>query len=390
MNAQIMEIRVGDVADTPSNGKLALLYELPGQFEAETRLDELLQTLLEDLVAAIPEATYGALLLRDCEHDDLLLKAYVSPNGPVVDKRLVRCALSGDKGFIWLCSKEHAGHDHMSGIYVPLLWQGEALGVICLNNPRCDAIFTGEDLQLLSTVAHCVAMAIANRQLQEDVRQKSKLLERLLKNFSPKIRGKLMERARHGKLRPGGKKSEVTILYADIRGFTKMSAEKDAEDIMDILNAYFSILIPIICHYDGTIDKFIGDEILAVFGSPEPDAKQHEKAVRAAWEMQAAMNTLNGERKARGQVTCHIGIGIHCGEVLHGFIGSAERIEFTVIGDAVNRASRYCDGAGAGEVLISPEVYQRVWEIVKEECTTTETKHEGTLSAHRIKNVDLR
>jgi adenylate cyclase len=169
-----------------------------------------------------------------------------------------------------------------------------------------------------------------------------------------------------------------------------MSAEKDAEDIMDILNAYFSILIPIICQYDGTIDKFIGDEILAVFGSPEPDAKQHEKAVRAAWEMQAAMNTLNGERKARGQVTCHIGIGIHCGEVLHGFIGSAERIEFTVIGDAVNRASRYCDGAGAGEVLISPEVYQRVWEIVKEERTTTETKHEGTLSAHRIKNVDLR
>lgn len=413
MNSQSMELLVGDVVNMPSNGKavnmdddmpafaaaegvttdtarrLALLYELPEQFEAETRLDELLQTMLEDLVAVIPEATHGALLLRDCEHDELLLKAYVSSNGPVVNKLLVRCAMSGDKGFIWQCNEEDDVNDHISGIYVPLLWQGEALGVICLNNPKRDAIFTGEDLQLLSAVAHCVATVIANRQLQEDMRQKSKLLDRLLKNFSPKIRGKLMERARHGKLRPGGKKSEVTILYADIRGFTKMSVEKDAEDIMDILNAYFSELIKIIFRYDGTIDKFIGDEILAVFGSPEPDAKQHEKAVQTAWEMQAAMTTLNTERKARGEVTCDIGIGIHCGEVLHGFIGSAERIEFTVIGDAVNRASRYCDGAGAGEVLISPEVYQRVWEIVKEERITTKTKHEGSFTAHRVKDVNL-
>ena len=409
MNAQIIELPVGDVVDSPSNRKvvnrfaqlaetaatdaarrLALLYELPEQFETETRVDRLLQTMLEHLVAVIPGATHGALLLRDNESNELLLKAYVSSNGPAVNKVCVRRALSEGKGFIWQGGEEDDGRNTMAGMYVPLLWQGEALGVICLNTPNRDAIFTAEDVQLLSAVAHCAALAIANHQLQKDVRLKTKLLERVLKNFSPKISEKLLERAHHGQFRPGGKKSEVTILYADIRGFTKMSAEQDAEDVMDVLNAYFSTLIKILFKYDGTIDKFIGDEILAVFGSPEPDAKQHEKAVRAAWEMQAAMNTLNIERRARGEVTCDIGIGIHCGEVLHGFIGSAERIEFTVIGDAVNRASRYCDGAGPGEVLISPEVYQRVWEIVKEERTTMETRHEGPLPAHRIRGVDLK
>lgn len=93
---------------------------------------------------------------------------------------------------------------------------------------------------------------------------------------------------------------------------------------------------------------------------------------------------MNAVRAKRGQITCDIGIGVHCGEVFHGFIGALERIEFMVIGDVVNRASRYCDGAGVGEVLISPEMYQRVWEMVGEEKTIIKTKHEGNLPAYRI------
>ena len=126
-----------------------------------------------------------------------------------------------------------------------------------------------------------------------------------------------------------------------------------------------------------------------MFGSLEADAQQHKHALQAAWEMLSAVSELNAERQAQGQVTCDIGIGIHCGEVLHGFIGAAEQVEFTVIGDAVNRASRYCDGAKAGEVLISPDVYQRVWEMVNEERTMTETKHEGNFTAYRINDVHV-
>jgi adenylate cyclase len=106
---------------------------------------------------------------------------------------------------------------------------------------------------------------------------------------------------------------------------------------------------------------------------------------RAALAMQAATEKLNAGRAAQGLPACQMGIGIHCGEVIHGFIGTTERLEFTVIGDAVNRASRYCDGAGGGEILISPEMRARVWRAFSLEETRIATKHEGELPAYRVK-----
>jgi adenylate cyclase len=179
----------------------------------------------------------------------------------------------------------------------------------------------------------------------------------------------------------------VTILCSDIRGFSRVSARMDTDDIVDMLNAYFQALVRPIMEYDGTIDKFIGDAILAVFGSPEPDAEQHAKALRTAVAMQAAVKDVTALRALNGQPVCEIGIGIHCGEALHGFVGSPERMEYTVIGDAVNKASRYCDAAPPGEILVSPEHYQRVWQLVHAESLTIKTKHEGDLPAFRIKTL---
>jgi adenylate cyclase len=154
-----------------------------------------------------------------------------------------------------------------------------------------------------------------------------------------------------------------------------------------MLNECFSASAESIFKFGGTIDKFVGDSVLAVFGSPDPDPQQHINALRAALSMQQAMAQLNRDRSARGRALCQIGIGVHCGEVLHGFVGAAERIEFTVIGDAVNRAARYCAAAAAGDVLISSELYQRVWRTVEASQTTIPTKHEGPLTAYRIKGL---
>src|SRR5207247_5442366 len=105
---------------------------------------------------------------------------------------------------------------------------------------------------------------------------------RLLANFSPKVRALLLEQAKLGKLRPGGVKSEVSLLFCDICGFTRRAAEMDAHDVVDMLNHYFQLIAAAIFQYDGTVDKFVGDAVLAVFGSPEPDPQHHQNALRAA------------------------------------------------------------------------------------------------------------
>ncbi|HWT77336.1 MAG TPA: adenylate/guanylate cyclase domain-containing protein, partial [Candidatus Methylomirabilis sp.] len=329
--------------------RLALLYELPLQFGAEARSDTLLQTIVERLVEVIPGATRGALLLRQRETDQLLLKAYVSPDQPAVSETLARRVMGEGKACIWRRSEEaDAGVTILqqrteTGMYAPLLWQGEALGAICVDNPQHDTAFSDDDLRLMLAVAQYAAMALANQQLQERLRRESGAKATLLRQFSPKIAERLI--GQHGRPRLASQRGEVTILCSDIRGFTKLSRDMEPDDVVEMLNDYYAQLIPVIFSHDGTVDKYIGDAILAVFGSPEPDPKHLEKGVRTALEMQTAMRGLNLARRARGQVTCDIGIGIHCGEVVHGFIGSAERKEFSVIGDAVNLTSRYCDGA---------------------------------------------
>jgi adenylate cyclase len=208
-----------------------------------------------------------------------------------------------------------------------------------------------------------------------------------LTNFSPKVRTRLLQRAQMGRLRLGGEQSVVSVLCADIRGFARMTAGMPTDDVVSLLNEYFAALTECIFRNDGTVDKFVGDAILAVFGSPEEDPQHCKKAVLAGMDMQVAAREVSQRRKGRGQISCEIGIGIHTGEVLHGFIGSPERMEFTIIGDAVNRASRYCDGAKGGEVLISPQIHERAWSVVDAQQISIRTKHEGDLVAYRVERI---
>ena len=381
-----------DGGPAKSEMRAALLYELPLLFGGAGNLTEVLQESVRRIQRVIPAATHAALLTKDRITHNLLLLAHVPAGTPLVSQTLARRVMDSRKACIWIRGQEEAtaslnAYGIHSGIYAPLVWQGEVLGVFLLNSQDPKAVLCPEDLRLIVALAHHAAMALAGVQLQNDLRRKSELLERMLTNFSPRIRSALLDRASRGALRLGGEKSEVTVLCSDVRGFTKTSEKLTTDEVVDLLNDYFSGLVEAIFQHDGTIDKFLGDGILAVFGSPERDPGQHCKALRAALAMQQAMKNRNEGRRARGLTTCEIGIGVHSGEVFHGFIGTADRMEFTVIGDAVNRTARYCAGAAGGEILVSPHLFQHAWNVAEVEPTRIATKHEGEFEAYRLKGL---
>ncbi|MBV9210748.1 MAG: FHA domain-containing protein [Acidobacteria bacterium] len=377
--------------------RLSFFYELPLQLGAETRLESLLQLVIERVVKLIPSAKRGALLVKDRATGRLTLKAHLPLGSPAVSRTMAKEAMEQRKAFI-ISPQAQAeekladslvNHRIESAMYAPLLWKDEAVGVLCVDNSDAETPFQNDDLQLLQAVAHHAAMAVAHHYTREELRRHAEFANRFFSSrFSPSVRHKLMNEASSGTLAIGTRRSEVTILISDIRGFTQLTSRLGAQRMSDLLNECFPPLIEAIFEHGGTIERFVGDAIFAVFGSPEQDENQHEHAVRAALEMQAAMKALNESREAREAESCVLGIGIDCGEALHGFIGNAERMEYAVIGEVANRASRYASGAREGEILISPEMHQWVWNLVAAEQTTIETKHEGAFTAYRIQSKD--
>ena len=189
----------------------------------------------------------------------------------------------------------------------------------------------------------------------------------------------------NGCLQAGGEKLDVTILMSDLRDFTRISATLDPEHVAAMLNDYYSVLGKIIFQHEGTIDKFIGDAILAVFSIPELNGAHAHKAVRASLVMQNAVAEINTRRRAGNLPCCELGIGVHSGEVLQCFIGTADRFDLTVIGDTVNKAARYCAGAAGGQIMLGPKTNSFVEGKLATESTMIVTKHEGEMEAWLVK-----
>jgi adenylate cyclase len=161
-------------------------------------------------------------------------------------------------------------------------------------------------------------------------------------------------------LKLGGEKKVITVFFSDIRGFTPMSEVLSAEEVVHLLNEYFTAMTTIIFKYEGTLDKFMGDAIMAVYGAPIDMADHAERAVMSAIEMSIKMKELQAKWKMEGKREVNIGIGINTGEAVVGNIGSNERMEYTAIGDNVNLTQRLESVAEKGQILISAATYERV------------------------------
>ena len=152
----------------------------------------------------------------------------------------------------------------------------------------------------------------------------------------------------------------VTVLIADIRGFTALCSRRSPEEVVRLLNDYFEKIVGVVFALDGTLDKFIGDAVLVVFGAPTDQPDSELRAVECAWRMQETVATGNAERRGRGEEEIRIGIGINAGDVVAGNVGSRQRMEYTVLGDVVNLTQRLSAAARPGQTLLSESVHARV------------------------------
>jgi len=161
-----------------------------------------------------------------------------------------------------------------------------------------------------------------------------------------------------------GKRQEVSVLFADIRGFTSLAERLEPEEVVRTLNDYLTLMTKVVFKRDGTLDKFMGDAIMAVFGAPIFFPDHPLRAILAALDIRREIGALNLKREARGLEKVEIGIGINAGEVVTGNIGFEERMEYTVIGDNVNIAARLEGLAAEGQILISQSIYEEVANVV--------------------------
>ena len=156
----------------------------------------------------------------------------------------------------------------------------------------------------------------------------------------------------------GGDSQNATIVFTDVRGFTRMSEKMEPQAIVELLNEYFTEMTDLIFENGGTLDKYMGDGIMALFGAPITRVDDVARAVKTTMEMQRALARLNRQWEARGQPVMRAGMGVNTGPVTAGNIGSSKRMDYTVIGDAVNLASRLCANAAGGQILISESTFQ--------------------------------
>ena len=193
--------------------------------------------------------------------------------------------------------------------------------------------------------------------------EKERVTQILGKYVSPQVAKKIL--STEGGVALTGERRECAIMFTDIRGFTAMSENMAPEKLVAGLNDYFTRMVDVVFEYEGTLDKFIGDAIMAVWGAPVPFEDKELRSVKCALEMQAALKDLNLYRLNQNLVPLTMGIGLNTGVVVSGNLGSDKHSDYTVIGEEVNLASRICSKAAPGQVLISDSMYRKLKGLVE-------------------------
>mgnify|MGYP001186432082 CR=1 FL=1 len=238
-----------------------------------------------------------------------------------------------------------------STICAPLITESNVHGVLYADRLDPFASFTPDHLEMISAVAAQTAVTVETVKAHKRL-AREEVARANYSRFMPEyVVKQLLENP--DSFRLGGVNQVITVLFADIRGFTAFSEKEKPEKVVGLLNRYFSVMTDIIFEHGGTLDKYIGDGLMAIFGAPTATEEDALNAVKAAVTMQKRLAQLNTELTSEGYGQISVGIGLHTGEATIGYIGSNKRSEYTAIGDTVNLASRLESNAVGGQILMS-------------------------------------
>ena len=255
-----------------------------------------------------------------------------------------------------MVSREGLTPQIRSILCVPLVLRDEIIGVFGAVNRHGPGGFTRDDKRLLKAITSQVDTAVFE---SLDKRRLRSTFERYV---GETVMNEMLGRSDRDFL--GVERMPLTVLYSDMRGFTSIAERTEPEIMVETLNKHLGAMTEIVLNNQGTLDKFVGDEVVALFGAPLPMDDHALRAVRTALEMQAAHQTLMDELAAKGREAAPIGIGINSGEMVAGNIGCEKRVDYTAIGDAMNLGARLCGLAKPHQIIISENIYQLVRHAV--------------------------
>jgi adenylate cyclase len=351
--------------------KLSLLLEVSKELSKQQELDRLLDKVV-DFTFQIMNVDRVSILLLDSKTNELVPRISKSRTGDAsaakhVPQSIARKAVEER---VAILSDNAAADERFKGksiliqsvrsaMCTPLMGSdSKVLGILYVDNLTATHSFADEDLEFLIAFGGLTAVAIENSQLSDRIRREALVRSNFERYFSPNIAQVISQQQDGGRL--PSEKRPVVVFFSDIRGFTPMSETMSPDEIAKLLTEYFTEMVDKVFEHGGTLDKFMGDAIMALWGAPIAHEDDADRAVQCAIAQLAELEKLNAKWKNEGRTEVQIGIGINFGEVFAGNIGSDRRLEYTVIGDAVNTAYRMCGKAGPNEILISEPFYQQL------------------------------
>jgi adenylate cyclase len=359
--------------------KLSLLLEVSKELSKQQELDRLLDKVV-DFTFQIMNVDRVSILLLDPKSNELIPRISKSRTGDAsaakhVPQSIARKAVEER---VAILSDNAAADERFKGksiliqsvrsaMCTPLMGSdSKVLGILYVDNLTATHSFADEDLEFLIAFGGLTAVAIENSQLSDRLRREAVVVSNFQRYFAPNLASQIAQQ--EGEVALGGTKRPVVVFFSDIRGFTPMSETMNPDEIAGLLTDYFTEMVDIVFEHSGTLDKFMGDAIMALWGAPIAHEDDADRAMQCALDQISTLEKMNAKWAESGRKPLAIGIGINFGEVFAGNIGSNRRLEYTVIGDAVNTASRLCSSAGLNEILISEPFYKALKKPPKVEA----------------------